>query len=214
MERRNVFVGVMLLAAMGISMAQSQTPGKLALDSAKPIVYIEFDHAGPREPVEQDEPARGLWLRLVNNSVVAIEVETMDTATQGKLTLLPDVITPIERRIPRSGVGREKMPSGYAPGMGVARTIAPGKDIVFSVPANHVSPNWYMQVPFHFSLAPVKEGEQPICYAAFTWENLPKSDRSVSSKRPTGARGMPAGTLLHESSHIDPPKQQGYDGEE
>lgn len=208
MERRDVFVGLMLLVPMGTSMTQSQTPGKLALDSSKPIVYIEFDHAGPREPVEQGEPAQGIWLRLVNNSIVAIEVETMDTATPGKLMLLPDVITPIERRIPRSGVSREEMPAGYASGMGVGRTIAPGKNLVFSVPANHVSPNWYMQVPFHFSLAPVKEGAQPICYAAFTWEDLPESDRSGGAKRPTGAQVQPGDTLLHESGHVDPPKPQ------
>jgi hypothetical protein len=59
--------------------------------------------------------------------------------------------------------------------MGVLQTVAPGSDLIFSVPANHVSQYWYMQVPFHFSLPQVQSGSQPICYAAFKWEDLPDS---------------------------------------
>jgi hypothetical protein len=189
-------------------MMQSQTPGKLALDPTRPIVYIEFDHAGPREPIENGEPKQGIWLRLVNNSVVPIDVEAMGTSTNSKLVILPDVITPIERRIPRSGVSREEMPVGYASGMGVAQTIAPGKDLIFSVPANHVSLNWFMQVPFRFSLPPVQKGGQPICYATFIWEDLPESYRDSGMRNPTGATTRPDSTLLHESGHADSPKPQ------
>jgi hypothetical protein len=180
MGRWNVVVGIILLAAVGTPLMQSQTPGKvrLSLDQTKPIVYIEFDHGGPREQVEDGEPAVGIWLRLVNNSISPIDVETIATATKAKLMLLPDVITPIEGTIPRSGPSHEKKPAGYASGMGVVRTIAPGKDLIFSVPRNHVSPSWYMQVPFKFSLPPVKEGVQPICYAEFTWEDVPETHRT------------------------------------
>jgi hypothetical protein len=54
-------------------------------------------------------------------------------------------------------------------------------DLVFSVQANHVSPDWFMQVPFHFSLAPVTRGDQPICLASFTWEMIPASDKPALS---------------------------------
>jgi hypothetical protein len=178
MKIQNVLRGIMLLIAMVVPMMQCQTRGKLALDAKKPIVYIEFDHAGVREPVENGEPAQGLWLRFVNNSVVPIDVETMATVTKSKLILLPDVIIPIERRIPRSGPSNEQIPAGYASGMGVVRTIAPGRDLVFSVPANHVSPNWFMQVPFQFSLSPVKQGAQPICLVEFIWDGIPASVRA------------------------------------
>jgi hypothetical protein len=207
MERRHMLKGVMLLMAMGAMMAQSQTPAKLAIDATKPIVYIEFNHAGLREPVEEGEPVQGLWLLLVNNSVVPIEVETMDTATQAKLTLLPDVITPIERKIPRSGVSQDEMPVGYGVGMGVVHTIAPGKHLVFSVPSNHVSPNWFLQVPFHFGLPPVQKGGQPICYASFTWDDLPDAYRSAHAAT-ASEQASPTGTLLHESGHTNPPKPQ------
>jgi len=184
MGYRNVLRGVMVLTAMGAVMMQSQTPRKLALDTTRPIVYIEFDHAGPREPIEEGEPAQGLWLRLVNNSVASIEVETIETTTKSKLIILPDVITPIDRSIPRSGLSPEKMPAGYASGMGTTKIIAPAKDLVFSVPANHVSPNWFMQVPFHFSLPPVQQGGQPLCYAGFIWEDLPESYRDSRARHP------------------------------
>jgi len=183
MQRRPLLALFILLitVAMPLLRAQKSEKPRLVLNSTKPVVYIEFDHLAPREPVEDSEPAQGIWLRLVNNSVVPIEVETMNTATKSKLMLLPDVITPITRRIPRSGPGPATMPSGYASGMGVYRTIAPGKDLAFSVPANHVSPNWFMQIPFHFSLPPVPQGDQPVCLASFTWAMIPASDKAVLS---------------------------------
>src|SRR5580692_12318112 len=83
-------------------LAQSAATPKLALDEAKPIIYIELVHIGPRPPVEGDEPDRGLWLRLVNNSVVPIEVQTMGTSTDPELTLVPDEIVGRQRRIEKS----------------------------------------------------------------------------------------------------------------
>ena len=168
-------IALTMLVGSGSTASTQISRKNFALDDSKPYVYIQFDHAGQREPIDQTEPAQGLWLRLINNSTISIEVETMDTATQAKLMVLPDVITAVERIIPRSGEPHEKMPMGYGSGMGVFRTIAPGDGFIFSVPANHVSPYWYMQVPFHFNLPPVKKGSQPICYAAFTWEDLPAS---------------------------------------
>jgi hypothetical protein len=205
---RKLLKGTMVLVVMTahISESQSSRPPKVALNEAKPIVYIEFDHAGPREPIEAGEPKLGLWLRLVNNSVVPIDVETMNTATKSGLLLVPDFITPIQRKIPRSGPSQEQLPTGYAPGLGTVQTIAPGKDLVFSVPANHLSPNWFMQVPFQFSLPPVKEGEQPLCYAVFTWEDLPQSYRDPKGERLQEDGAESGAMLMHESVHADPPK--------
>ncbi len=95
MLRSNVLVRIALLGVVGSRPADSQVgeKPKLALDSAKPYVYVEFDHAGRREPVEDGEPVEGLWLRLVNNSNFTINVETMDTVTRAKLVLVPDTIT-------------------------------------------------------------------------------------------------------------------------
>jgi hypothetical protein len=196
-SRFAVFVAVCSQALL------AQGTAKLTLDATKPIVYIEFDHAGPRQPVEDGEPDQGLWLRLVNNSTVPIDVRANGTTTDSKMTLLPDVITPRAGRIPRSGPPLEKMPQGYSSDTATILTIDPGKSLVFSVPVNHVAPTWFMQVPFQFSLPPVKEGVQPSCYAEFTWEDLPKSYRVLGTKHSTGVKRKFEGTLLHESGHVN-----------
>jgi hypothetical protein len=175
--QRYFFISLVLLMIGGLH-AEPHGQAKLALDETEPIVYIQFDHAGPRQAVREGEPPNGLWLRLINNSVLPIVVRTNGSATDSTMTLVPDVITAIKGKIPKSGPIRGKMPSGYSSDTGSFLSVDPGKSLVFSVPANHVSHSWYMQVPFEFSLPPVKEGIQPICYAEFTWEDLPETYRS------------------------------------
>jgi hypothetical protein len=203
MTVHNLIVGATLLALLGAYPLYPQSGVKLSLDATKPFVYIEFDHAGSRQPIETGEPTRGFWLRLVNNSVIPIEVEAIDTDTNPKIMLLPDIVAPRTIRIPKSGAATEKMPVGYASGLGSPLMIASGKDFIFSVPANHVAPSWYMQVPFRFSLPSVKEGVQPVCYAEFKWEDLPEAYRVVSKTSPADSRGVSPNTLLHESGHVD-----------
>jgi hypothetical protein len=150
-------------------LAQSGQTPKLVLDAAKPIVYVELDHVGPRPPVEADEPDRGLWLRLVNNSIVPIEVQPMDTRTDPELTLLPDEIVGRWTRIEESDTPEPKMPMGYATGHIIStELIQPGKGLLFSVPVTHVGRSWYMQVPFRFHLPPIKHGTDE--WAAGPWE--------------------------------------------
>ena len=159
--------------------AQSGPTPKLVLDNAKPMVYIELDHIGPRPPVEADEPDRGLWLRLVNNSVVSIEVQTMGTSTDPELTLVPDEIVGRWTRIKESDSPEPKMPMGYRSGDIVGtELIQPGKALLFSVPVTHVGRSWYMQVPFQLHLPPIQHGTQPLNYAPFTLEDIPESLRS------------------------------------
>src|SRR5208283_893928 len=99
-----------------VHLAAAQIPAgrtvNLALDSTKPFVYIAFDHAGSRQPVEQGEPDQGLWLRLVNNSALPIEVRANGTATDPDMTILPDTITRRMVPISMSSAVREKMPRG------------------------------------------------------------------------------------------------------
>lgn len=170
-----------------ISAAAAQTPAqgtvKLALDSTKPIVYIAFDHAARRGPVEAGEPDRGLWLRLVNNSVLAVEVRANGTATDPEMTILPDILVPRPTHFLGSPPVQERMPRGYSSNLGSLITIDSGKSLIFSVPVNHVSRMWSLQIPFHFSLPPVKEGVQPICLVEFVWENIPERYRTGSAQQ-------------------------------
>jgi len=175
------FVAVALFGMLNCHAAKPQSPPQLSRDTAKPFVYIEFDHSGPREPLRPDEPSRGLWLRLVNNSVLPIIVRAHSSITDPDMTILEDVITPQMRMIPKSGLpDYGPMPNGYATAAHVASllTINPGKGVLFSVPVNHVAPGWFLQVPFQFDLPPVKDGAaQPVCYAGFTWDDIPDRSR-------------------------------------
>ncbi len=178
MRARLVFGAMGILAIVGCRVAQAQTSPKLALDAAKPFVYIEFDHTGPREPLRPDEVARGLWLRLVNNSVLPIILRAHSSITDPEMTILEDVIVPQMRMIPKSGLpDYGPMPRGYATGSDVTSllTINPGKGVLFSVPVNHVAPGWFLQVSFQFDLPPTEHGAaQPVCYAAFAWDDIPE----------------------------------------
>jgi len=163
-----------------------QTEPKLALDSTKPFAYIEFDHTGPRQPLEPEEPKRGLWLRLVNNSVLRIKLRVHGSPFED-LPVVQDIITPQIRRIPKSGLpDYGPMPRGYTSAVDVASllTIEPGKEITFSVPVNHVAPGWFLQVSFEFDLPPTEHGAaQPLCYAAFAWEDIPEKSRWVPNSQ-------------------------------
>jgi hypothetical protein len=181
MRTRHVLAAVALFGVINCRAARPQTPPQLARDTAKPFVYIEFDHAGPRQPLEDGEPPRGLWLRLVNNSVFPILVRVHGSLTDPEMTILEDVVTPQIRRMPKSGPrDYGPMPNGYASAVDAAsrQTIAPGKEVLFSVPVNHVAPGWFLQVSFQFDLSPAKDGAaQPVCYAAFAWDGIPEKLR-------------------------------------
>jgi hypothetical protein len=195
MMRLGLMLGTISILAMATChIAQPQAAPKLALDATKPFVYIEFDHTGPREPLRPDEVARGLWLRLVNNSALPIIVRGHSSIADPDMTILEDVITPQMRMIPKSGLpDYGPMPRGYATGSDVTSllTINPGKGVLFSVPVNHVAPGWFLQVSFQFDLPPTEHGAaQPVCYAAFAWDDIPEKSRepgrvSVSPKPTT-----------------------------
>ena len=180
---RTLWNAVLISGLALCCLAQSGPAHKLVLNEAKPIVYIELDHIGPRPPVEAHEPNRGLWLYLVNNSVVPIEVQTMGTSTNPALTLVPDEIVGRWIRIEESDAPEPKRPMGYSAGHIVStELIQPGKRLLFSVPATHVGLSWYMQVPFRFHLPPIKHGTQPLSYAQFTLEDIPENLRSKLRK--------------------------------
>jgi hypothetical protein len=172
---RLVVLAIFTLCAVALP----QTAPKLSLDSSKPFVYISFDHIGPRPPVESYEPHTGLWLRIVNNSAFPIEVITMEAATKPELTLVADEVVGRFTRIRPNDPPLGPMPAGYSAAIGSPETIASGKSILFSVPANHVSKAWYLRVPFRFRLSPLSASEQPICYAEFTLEDIPENKRAT-----------------------------------
>jgi hypothetical protein len=69
-----------MLSLVATALAQEDQSGFL-LDASRPFVYVAFDHTGPRQQVTQGESPNGLWLRLVNNCKIPIEVRTFDLGT-------------------------------------------------------------------------------------------------------------------------------------
>lgn len=174
---------LLFLGLVSCREVRCQNQPRFALDSTKPFVYVVFDHSAPRPSLTPDEPSQGLWLRLVNNSVLPIFMRAHDSLTNPVMTILEDVITPRVRMIPRTGaVDYGPMPHGYATAVDVTSilTLQPGESVLFSVPVNHVAPGWFLQVGFQFDLPPVEHGAaQPVCYAAFDWDDIPEKSRWV-----------------------------------
>jgi hypothetical protein len=118
--------------------------------------------------------------------VFPILVRVHNSETVKDRTIVEDVVTAVQiRRIPSAGlVDYGAKPMGYTSALDVAGTekIDPGKTFLFSVPANHVAPTWYVQVPFQFDLPPTNHA-QPVSYAAFEWGDIPEKSRWVSNAR-------------------------------
>jgi len=183
-------VVVLLLTALGLPGAQDAQTTPFVMDANKPYVYLEFDHVGQRKPLGPDEGKQGLWLRFVNNCRVPVTIGTFGTGTEDPgigvidevVAILPSGsggIPELEGTRPRHAV---KPPEGYDVGAEVhsLATVDPGESVLFSVPLNHVSPDWYLRVEFTLDVSDRKVGDQPYSYADFRWDKLPDAVRSRS----------------------------------
>jgi hypothetical protein len=64
---------------------------------------------------------------------------------------------------------------GYEPLASALTIIAPGKQVLFSVPANHVSETWHFEIPFRFALPNKSRIRPPYSYVAFYQEDLDRA---------------------------------------
>jgi hypothetical protein len=70
--------------------------------------------------------------------------------------------------------------NGYEPGAQKLTLIKPGGQVSFSVPANHVSKDWHLEIPFRLAL-PNKGGNRPpYSYLAFYQGDLRDSQGSTT----------------------------------
>ena len=82
--------------------------------------------------------------------------------------------------------------------------VLPGKDLLFSVPINHVSDNWFMRVRFVLDVDKPSVGTGPYTYLNFFKTQIPPGALADAVAKPSSRES----TLLHESGHVDPPKPQ------
>jgi hypothetical protein len=176
---------IVLLGTASTALAQISAKN-FEIDDTKPYVYIKFDHLGDRKPVNDWESMKGLWLRLVNNCRLPISISVLDPGTGD-----PGAIVNFEV-VPYAGYGapdseqRKKMPFGYSADIGTLVTIPPKGDFLFSVPAESVTKQWYIQVRFDFVLPKPKSGNfqpsgnyEPYSVVDFDWYIIPEKYREI-----------------------------------
>ena len=170
------------IIAAAIAQAAQSGNSRTVIDNGKPYVYIRLDHLGERKPISEDEMACGLWLRMTNNSRVPIRVRTFDPGTPdpgvGLMHEVVRVVVPIGPGEPPIARGALQPPVGYDLDVGSPTVIRPGQEVLFSVPANHIDPRWYLRVRFELELPPPKSGRQPYSFVEYGWADLPSTVRS------------------------------------
>ncbi len=72
---------------------------------------------------------------------------------------------------------------GYEPVAPILTVIPPGGQILFSLPANHVSESWHVEIPFRFALPNKSKIRPPYNYVAFYQEDT--KDARVDAATPT-----------------------------
>lgn len=188
-------ISPLLLFAIAV-IASAQTRDRdFVLDASKPYVYLQFDHIGPRKPIQAGEPSMGLWLRIVNNCVVPIRIGTFSLPTgEVGIGVLDEVVpeagggvriaaddgaVPIEPILPQGGTDKPRptpkaiIPEGYSAEVHSTTTIAPGGSILFSAPSNHVGPAWFMRIRFTLAVSRPEVGGGPYSYLDFFEGQIP-----------------------------------------
>jgi hypothetical protein len=177
-------VWAMLLLVAPVSLAQDLSKS-FVIDPTRPYVYLKFDHIGARKPLSPDEAHQGLWLRLVSNCRIPIVVGIFDPKTGDPgLGVFDEVIAInprpsewIDAPPPETEAPRPKPPRGYWSEVYSTTTIGPGEDLFFSVPLNHVSPYWYMEIKFRPALPGGNRVTQPETTLCFYWWDIPQKLR-------------------------------------
>jgi hypothetical protein len=143
--------------------AQEKEATAFVLDQSKPFAYLQFDHIGPRKPLQSGEGATGFWIRVVNNCRIPIVFQGHNAPEGEPGFSLDDEVIPeepmlqifspaeeaeIERKQRERDRELKHMPHGYESEVSGVIRVGPGKEILFSVPLNHVGEYWFMRVKF------------------------------------------------------------------
>lgn len=164
------------------------TAERFLIDPSKAYAYLKFDHIGERQPPPGEEAGEGLWLRLVNNCTIPILVATFHYGESGsalgvyhnvvRVTATAPSLPPKDSLKPMPPAPAREPPSGYSvPELISTTTIAPGANLLFSVPTDHVRPLWYLEVRFYFELPNDQYGFGPYSTVSFHWPDIPEKFR-------------------------------------
>ena len=183
---------VFLLAFTFFATMQGQQPiSDFVLNPSMPYVYVQFDHVGPRKPLREGEGNVGLWLRIVNNCRVPITVPTFGLTSGDAGVGVFDEVVPDTLKtsvsadsdgndLSRGSIStpapvnpKDNPPQGYSDEVFSMTRVLPGKDLLFSVPLNHVSDRWFMRVRFVLDVNKPSVGTGPYTYLEFFKPQIP-----------------------------------------
>jgi hypothetical protein len=143
------------------------------LDSSKPFAYLRFSRIGARKPARQGELRVGLWLELVNNCRLSIAAVGRDLGTG-------DPGVALDYRVVRgaTAVASTKMPpEGYSFDVGSPLVVISGASLLFSLPADHVTDDWHIEVDLRFELPGRTTERNPRIVVSFFSDDIPAGSR-------------------------------------
>jgi hypothetical protein len=206
-------VPIAVLAVVSVPLSAQTKMGKeFLIDVNSPFVYVKFDHIGPGAPRNPSEPNSRVWLRLRNNCRIAIIVRANgvpDDSPKDEVGLEYDVAgnPPVRGLVELLNAGTEKpetrttrssqssetksdeIPRGYMEEVASLVSIGPGEEILFSIPVNHLSDRWHMEIPFDFELpngkGPLRANTVglPVMRVHYTLWDLPRNSQAEILKK-------------------------------
>jgi hypothetical protein len=212
-----ILLTLMISAGVAHAQEQvAKRPADFVIDPGRPFVYLQFERIGPAR--SGDEPIDRMWLRLINNCDVTILVRafgaahghSFDAATMGatrehsddEIGVMDDVVPNPESYARMSLAGSDgkvqqfpapiedqgKMPRGYSWDFYASVSVAPGQHALFSLPVNHISKKWHIEIPFEFDLQtrkgprePIVGGQPHMVLEYGLWDLPPEQQREVES---------------------------------
>jgi hypothetical protein len=175
-----------------------------------PYLYIQFDHFGLGLPRNDDEAPNRVWLRLVNNCAVSIQIVVNgfpeghkpvdEVAIQDQVVADPPPFMTMEPIPPMTMADdaakasvkeNDKPPYGYWADVGSLESIRPGKSILFSLPTSQFRKGWHIEISYEFVLPrgkgprPETVGGSPVMYLEYGLSWLPKDIEQKVEKENT-----------------------------
>jgi hypothetical protein len=180
------------------------------IDDSRPYVYLLFDHSGKGVRSADGDSDSRFWFRLINNCQVPIKVRTSGVPKGrpvGEIGIIYEVVENRNRGVeitstaistgtdkplpPQTNENRSlPIPIGNVANLSSAHAIPPKGSLLFSIPANHLSSKWHIEIPYTFATPPGKGpraeevGGEPIMVLLYEVWNLPNyARREPDTKR-------------------------------
>jgi hypothetical protein len=206
-----MILAFLCIAALGVSSSPAQTKeaqGDLSqsfvVNPERRFVYLQFVRVGRGPQFNEGEPQTRIWFRLVNNSRIPIIVRTFgvpdgsaaeECGLMHEVVMNPALIGVVSDSSMRTNVGEpaksepaERMPMGYGGGVSSAATLGASEALLFSIPRNHLSDKWHIEIDFRFALTHKRPahfdstvGGEPLMKLSYFDYDLPPDVRKVGS---------------------------------